>query len=50
VFDREAAYGMCLDIAAGTAIRFEPGIDRPVDLVAIGGEQRLAGLRGKGRG
>ena len=49
-FDRDTAYGMCLDIAAGTAIRFEPGIERPVDLVAIGGLQRLAGLRGKGRG
>jgi urease beta subunit len=48
-FDREAAYGMCLDIAAGTAIRFEPGIERPVDLVAVGGEKRIAGLRGKGR-
>ncbi len=48
-FDREAAYAMCLDIPAGTAIRFEPGIERPVDLVAIGGERRIAGLRGKGR-
>lgn len=48
-FDRDAAYGMCLDIPAGTAIRFEPGIARPVDLVATGGERRLAGLRGKGR-
>jgi urease subunit beta len=48
-FDREAAYGMCLDIPAGTAIRFEPGIERPVDLVAIGGQRRIAGLRGKGR-
>jgi urease subunit beta len=48
-FDREAAYGMCLDIAAGTAVRFEPGIERPVDLVAIGGQKRIAGLRGKGR-
>jgi urease beta subunit len=48
-FDRDAAYGMCLDIAAGTAIRFEPGIERPVALVAIGGERRLAGLRGLGR-
>mgnify|MGYP003701455781 CR=1 FL=1 len=47
-FDRQAAYGMCLDIAAGTAIRFEPGIERPVDLVAVGGERRIAGLRGKG--
>jgi urease subunit beta len=48
-FDRDAAYGMCLDIAAGTAIRFEPGIERPVDLVAIGGEKRIAGLSGKAR-
>ncbi len=48
-FDRDAAYGMCLDIAAGTAIRFEPGIERPVELVAIGGERRIAGLRGRGR-
>jgi len=40
---------MCLDIPAGTAVRFEPGIERPVDLVAIGGSQRVAGLRGKGR-
>ncbi len=48
-FDRDAAYGMCLDIAAGTAIRFEPGLARPVELVAVGGERRFAGLRGKGR-
>ena len=46
VFDRAAAYGMCLDIAAGTALRFEPGIERPANLVAIGGERRVAGLRG----
>lgn len=49
MFDREATYGMCLDIAAGTAVRFEPGIERPVDLVAIGGERRIAGLRGRAR-
>jgi urease subunit gamma/beta len=48
-FDRDAAYGMCLDIPAGTAVRFEPGIERPVALVAIGGEQRIAGLRGLAR-
>ncbi len=48
-FDRDAAYGMCLDIPAGTAVRFEPGIERPVDLVAVGGERRIAGLRGKAR-
>jgi urease beta subunit len=49
VFDREVAYAMCLDIPAGTAVRFEPGIERPVDLVEVGGERRFAGLRGKGR-
>ena len=46
VFDREAAYGMCLDIPAGTAVRFEPGVDRRVDLVAIGGERIVVGLSG----
>jgi len=40
-FDRAAARGMFLDIPAGTAIRFEPGIERPVDLVAAGGEKRM---------
>ena len=45
-FDRGAAYGMCLDIPAGTAVRFEPGIDRTVDLVAIGGERIVVGLNG----
>ena len=49
-FDRDAARGMCLDIPAGTAIRFEPGVERPVDLVAIGGERRIVGLRGKVNG
>ena len=39
-FDRAAAQGMCLDIPAGTAVRFEPGIERPVGLVAFGGERR----------
>ena len=39
-FDRAAAEGMCLDIPAGTAVRFEPGIVRPVGLVGIGGERR----------
>jgi urease beta subunit len=40
-FDRAAAAGMCLDIPAGTAVRFEPGIERPVELVATGGERRV---------
>jgi urease subunit beta len=41
-FEREAARGMLLDIPAGTAVRFEPGIERPVDLVEAGGERRFA--------
>jgi urease subunit beta len=41
-FDRAAARGMILDIASGTAVRFEPGIERPVDLVAVAGEGRFA--------
>ncbi len=42
VFDREAARNMLLDIPAGTALRFEPGIERPVDLVEAAGERRFA--------
>jgi urease beta subunit len=45
-FDRPAAYGMRLDIAAGTAIRFEPGDSREVSLVAIGGTREVVGLNG----
>ena len=41
-FDRDAARGMILDVPAGTAVRFEPGIERPVDLVAVAGEARFA--------
>jgi urease subunit beta len=41
-FDRELARNMILDIPAGTAVRFEPGIERPVDLVEIAGEQRFS--------
>ena len=43
-FDRQRAYGMRLNIAAGTAVRFEPGDTREVELVAIGGRRRIAGL------
>ena len=43
-FDRTAAYGMRLNIAAGTAVRFEPGDTREVELVAIGGARVVAGL------
>jgi len=45
-FDRAAARGMRLDIAAGTAIRFEPGQSRPVRLVPFGGARRVIGFRG----
>jgi len=45
-FDRPAAYGMRLDIAAGTAIRFEPGDSREVTLVALGGRREVVGLNG----
>jgi urease subunit gamma/beta len=43
-FDRAAAFGMRLDIPAGTAVRFEPGDEREVELVAFGGERRVHGL------
>lgn len=43
-FDREAAKGMRLDIAAGTAVRFEPGQTREVRLVAFGGARRVFGF------
>ncbi len=43
-FDRAAAYGMRLDIPAGTAVRFEPGQVREVALVGFGGKQELTGL------
>ena len=43
-FDREAAKGFRLNIAAGTAVRFEPGDIREVELVALAGERRVFGL------
>lgn len=45
-FDREATKGMRLNIPAGTAIRFEPGDDREVELVAIGGRREIYGFNG----
>lgn len=45
-FDREAARGFRLDIAAGTAVRFEPGQTRSVQLVALSGERKVYGFRG----
>jgi urease subunit beta len=46
-FDREAARGFRLNIAAGTAVRFEPGQEREVELVAYGGERKVYGFQGK---
>ena len=43
-FDRDAARGMRLDIPAGTAVRFEPGQSRDVQLVAYGGDRRVYGF------
>ncbi len=48
-FDREAAWGHRLDIAAGTAVRFEPGIERQVSLVPLAGARIVPGLRLDGR-
>ena len=45
-FDRAAAHGMRLDIAAGTAVRFEPGQRREVHLVPYGGLRRVYGFNG----
>jgi urease beta subunit len=42
--DREKAYGMHLDIASGTSVRFEPGEEKEVPLVAFGGTQRVFGF------
>ena len=43
-FDREQAFGRRLDIAAGTAVRFEPGDEREVTLVPFGGKRRVHGF------
>jgi urease subunit beta len=45
-FDRKKARGMRLDIAAGTAVRFEPGQTRDVQLVAFAGKRTVYGFRG----
>ena len=47
VFDRAQAYGFRLDIPAGTAVRFEPGQERTVELVALSGERNVYGFQGK---
>ncbi|MFC9031592.1 urease subunit beta [Streptomyces arboris] len=46
-FDRQAAHGLRLHIAAGTAVRFEPGIPVDVELVPLAGRRIVPGLRGE---
>jgi urease subunit beta len=46
-FDRQLAYGMRLNIAAGTAVRFEPGQARTVSLVALAGDRIVYGFNGR---
>jgi len=46
-FDREAARGFRLNIASGTAVRFEPGDEKEVDLVALAGKREVWGLNAK---
>ncbi|EDM67170.1 urease, beta subunit [Moritella sp. PE36] len=46
-FDRDVTLGFRLNIAAGTAIRFEPGQSRTVELVAFGGNRMIYGFQGK---
>jgi urease subunit beta len=49
-FNRDDAFGFRLDIPAGTAVRFEPGDPKEVQLVAFGGERRVYGLNYKTEG
>ncbi|HWA77447.1 MAG TPA: urease subunit beta [Polyangiaceae bacterium] len=46
-FERKKAYGFRLNIAAGTAVRFEPGQKRTVELVALAGDRKVYGFAGK---
>jgi urease subunit beta len=46
-FDRAAAWGQRLAVPAGTAVRFEPGVTRQVDLVPLAGSRTVPGLRGE---
>jgi len=46
-FERRKAYGFRLNIAAGTAVRFEPGQKRTVELVAVAGKREIYGFAGK---
>ena len=46
-FDRKKAYGCRLNIAAGTAVRFEPGQTRTIELIAVAGDKKIYGFTGK---
>jgi urease subunit beta len=46
-FERKKAYGYRLNVAAGTAVRFEPGQTRTIELVALAGERKVYGFNGK---
>ncbi|MFE6692017.1 urease subunit beta [Streptomyces sp. NPDC057743] len=46
-FDRAAAHGMRLNVAAGSAVRFEPGIPTEVELIPLAGKRIVVGLRGE---
>jgi urease subunit beta len=45
-FDRDTTYGMRLNIPAGTAVRFEPGDTKEIELVALGGSRTVFGING----
>ena len=47
IFDRDKTKGFRLNIAAGTAVRFEPGQERTIELVALSGQRRVFGFRGE---
>jgi urease subunit beta len=47
LFDREAARGLRLDIPAGTAVRFEPGDERSVNLIPLGGSRQVYGFNSR---
>ena len=49
-FERKKAYGCRLNIAAGTAVRFEPGQRRTVELIAVSGSRKIYGFAGKVNG
>ncbi len=49
-FDREKAFGMRLNIPAGTAVRFEPGEEKPIQLTELGGDKLSYGLNGLSSG